>query len=173
MAYQSWSVIYGEQPSASKWNILGSNDAHFYSFLGDNTAWQTWTPTYTNFTLGTSTVVAYYIKIGRWVRVRLQITMAAGFSFTGSAMLPSLPVTAVSGYATSAYGGNGTARYIDTSPATSYWGSVRLLNTTQANPQVFQTGASYMTGSSLTSTVPFTWATTDILYLDFSYEAAA
>lgn len=29
MAYQSWSVVFGEQPSAAKWNILGSNDASF------------------------------------------------------------------------------------------------------------------------------------------------
>lgn len=27
--YQSWSVVFGEQPSAAKWNILGTNDAGF------------------------------------------------------------------------------------------------------------------------------------------------
>lgn len=29
MAYAPWSVVFGEQPSASKWNILGTNDAGF------------------------------------------------------------------------------------------------------------------------------------------------
>lgn len=29
MAYVAWSVVYGEQPSAAKWNILGTNDASF------------------------------------------------------------------------------------------------------------------------------------------------
>ena len=29
MAYSAWSVVFGEQPSASKWNILGANDASF------------------------------------------------------------------------------------------------------------------------------------------------
>lgn len=29
MSYQSWSVVFGEQPSAAKWNILGTNDADF------------------------------------------------------------------------------------------------------------------------------------------------
>ncbi len=29
MAYASWSVVFGEQPSAAKWNILGTNDAAF------------------------------------------------------------------------------------------------------------------------------------------------
>lgn len=37
MAYTAFSVVFGEQPSAAKWNTLGSNDAHFYSFLGDST----------------------------------------------------------------------------------------------------------------------------------------
>ncbi len=30
MAYSAWSVVFGEQPSAAKWNILGTNDAGFY-----------------------------------------------------------------------------------------------------------------------------------------------
>lgn len=34
MAYASWSVVFGEQPSASKWNILGTNDASFNNGTG-------------------------------------------------------------------------------------------------------------------------------------------
>lgn len=34
MAYASWSVVFGEQPSASKWNILGTNDASFNDGTG-------------------------------------------------------------------------------------------------------------------------------------------
>lgn len=34
MAYASWSVVFGEQPSASKWNILGTNDAAFNNGTG-------------------------------------------------------------------------------------------------------------------------------------------
>lgn len=36
MAYQSWSVAFGEQPSAAKWNILGTNDASFADGTGIN-----------------------------------------------------------------------------------------------------------------------------------------
>lgn len=36
MAYASWSVVFGEQPSASKWNILGTNDASFNDSTGIN-----------------------------------------------------------------------------------------------------------------------------------------
>ena len=34
MAYAAWSVVYGEQPTASKWNILGTNDASFNDGTG-------------------------------------------------------------------------------------------------------------------------------------------
>lgn len=34
MAYTSWSVTFGEQPSAAKWNILGTNDASFNDGTG-------------------------------------------------------------------------------------------------------------------------------------------
>lgn len=33
MAYAAWSVVFGEQPSAAKWNILGTNDARFESWI--------------------------------------------------------------------------------------------------------------------------------------------
>lgn len=36
MAYASWSVVFGEQPSAAKWNILGLNDASFNDGTGLN-----------------------------------------------------------------------------------------------------------------------------------------
>jgi hypothetical protein len=37
MAYTTWSVVFGEQPSAAKWNLLGSNDASFNDGTGINT----------------------------------------------------------------------------------------------------------------------------------------
>lgn len=37
MAYTAWSVVFGEQPSAAKWNILGTNDAHFNAYIGSGT----------------------------------------------------------------------------------------------------------------------------------------
>lgn len=37
MAYVSWSVVFGEQPSAAKWNILGTNDASFNDGTGIGT----------------------------------------------------------------------------------------------------------------------------------------
>lgn len=36
-SYQSWSVVFGEQPSAAKWNILGTNDSAFNDGTGIGT----------------------------------------------------------------------------------------------------------------------------------------
>jgi hypothetical protein len=36
MAYAVFSVVFGEQPSAAKWNILGTNDAEFNSMIRHN-----------------------------------------------------------------------------------------------------------------------------------------
>lgn len=37
MAYAAWSVVAGEQPTAAKWNILGTNDASFNDGTGIGT----------------------------------------------------------------------------------------------------------------------------------------
>ena len=34
--YQAWSVVAGETPTTTKWNLLGSNDASFNTGLGFN-----------------------------------------------------------------------------------------------------------------------------------------
>lgn len=34
MGYVAWSVVFGEQPTAAKWNILGENDASFNDGTG-------------------------------------------------------------------------------------------------------------------------------------------
>ena len=34
MTYVAWSVTFGEQPTAAKWNILGTNDASFNDGTG-------------------------------------------------------------------------------------------------------------------------------------------
>ncbi len=38
MAYIPWSVVFGEQPSAAKWSILGANDASFNDGSGIGTS---------------------------------------------------------------------------------------------------------------------------------------
>lgn len=56
MAYASWSVVFGEQPSAAKWNILGTNDAYFDSYI-DRTGFVVQVKGSTNTLNGTTSTV--------------------------------------------------------------------------------------------------------------------
>lgn len=111
MAYQSWSVVFGEQPSAAKWNILGTNDVsfndgsgiasdaihpnHLATGLSSTTwAWASWTPTWTNLTIGNGTNDAKYIQIGKTVIWRLVFDFGSTTSISGNPIF-SLPVTSV------------------------------------------------------------------------------
>lgn len=163
MAYTSWSVVYGEQPSAAKWNILGTNDAHFYSFLGDNLAWQSWTPTFANFTKGSATVTAKYTQVGKTVHFRLEVTLSS--STMGSIPTFTLPVTSTS-YLTGTTIGHLAILDFGT---TSYFGRVRLSSTTVANMEYWDTNVA---GQNITVSAPMTWANNDIFSVTGTYEAA-
>jgi hypothetical protein len=75
MAYASWSVVFGEQPSAAKWNILGTNDSAFNDGTGlpmNNaasayvaTAETTTSTTYTDLATVTDTVTVTIGATGR------------------------------------------------------------------------------------------------------------
>lgn len=96
MAYVAWSVVFGETPSASKWNILGTNDQSFndgtgigaLAVVGASIAalaitnaklnnatgelggvWQNWTPTISNGGGSISATVnwAKYMVIGKTI----------------------------------------------------------------------------------------------------------
>lgn len=168
MAYASWSVVFGEQPSATKWNILGTNDAHFYSFLGDNLAWQTYSPTLTNISGGTTTY-AKYLQVGKTVFVRFRYVLAGAGIGTGPQI--SLPVAPATNYVD----GDplmADARLIDTGTDTC----PARVSIDQTNDRIFinreQTSSVDSTLQSITSTTPFTWANTDVISVAFIYEAA-
>lgn len=108
MAYASWSVVFGEQPSAAKWNILGTNDASFNDGTGIATGaitpeklntgsgtswvWTSHSPTYGGFSANPSGGRVAYIRIGKLVYFHHDRT-SAGTSNT-TAFTISLPVAA-------------------------------------------------------------------------------
>lgn len=184
MAYQSWSVVFGEQPSASKWGILGTNDASFNDGTGigagailpnnliasastlNTWAWDSWTPIWTNITVGNGTVVAKYIQIGKFVRCKLKFTMGSTSSISSNNAF-SLPVTATSPVGIAI--GN---CYLEDLGVFGYEGSIRLASTTTATIIIWNAGGSYVTSTGIGSTAPFTWATGDFFGCSFAYEAA-
>lgn len=189
MAYASWSVVFGEQPSAAKWNILGTNDASFNDGTGiadgaikpehllngsstlNTWAYDSWTPTLSNRLNNTKwDKVCAYMQIGKTVICRFKITAntttpmdggSAGATFT-------LPVTAVD-YSVNAIAGYplGEAGFIDNG-TTSIIAKVVYISTTTAN-FMYNSSAVF---ANPTSTAPFTWTTSDAIYATFTYQAA-
>lgn len=184
MAYASWSVVFGEQPSAAKWNILGTNDASFNNGTGignqaifpnhvtsggssSSWAWQTYTPTYSGISGGT-TNFAKYLQIGKTVHFRVKYTLA-GAGVSGDTRV-SLPVTANSDYTTYMFIGTGDA--FDSSTSTHYPGVVGLQSTTSASLTYINVGGTYALWATATATIPITWATSDYIFWQGTYEAA-
>lgn len=183
MAYSSWSVVLNEQPSAAKWNILGTNDASFndgtgiaasaitpeklLTGTGTSWAWQSWTPSYTNITVGNGTVVAKYVQIGKSVLARYSLTLGTTSS-VGTDPTVSLPVTANSGYVAGDIMGQ---FYAEDTGGYIYDGFLWFATTTTATLKM-KDPASYVRNLSITSSVPFIWGNTDKIHLSFQFEAA-
>lgn len=174
MAYTSWSVSFGEQPSAAKWNILGSNDAHFYGFLGDNEAWTSFTPTWTNLTIGNATQVGKYYKVGNAVLFRLSVVFGNSTSM-GSVPYFTPPVTAIDYADTHLTPVIGSIRVRDDSVGTVFSGFCvyRTTNSFQIQVSTATGGAGTGIGQTdFSSTVPWTWTTGDEFYIQGFYESA-
>lgn len=186
MAYTSWSVVFGEQPSAAKWNILGTNDASFNdgsgiaddaitpekltTGAGSSWAWQDWTPTLTNMTLGSGTVTAKYIQIGKTVHLYFEFTLGSG-SAMGTNPQFSLPVGAAARYGTHSHT-IGSA-YIEDFANSALQGVTRLQgSTTTASVRSLGTAGTTANLAQISATSPFTWGSGDYLNTTCTYEAA-
>lgn len=190
MAYASWSVVFGEQPSAAKWNILGTNDASFNDgtgiaasaitpeklLTGTGTAWgyTSYTPALTNATLGNGTLTSYYKQIGKHVHYYGRFTLGST-SAVATGPRVALPVTASSNYTVAAQTYTiGTIYYEDTG-VSGYLGLPSLgaaSGLTTFSTASLAASGTYVQTSGVTSTAPFTWATGDSMAWSVNYEAA-
>ena len=188
MAYASWSVVFGEQPSAAKWNILGTNDASFndgtgiddgaitpvnlQSGTGSSWVWQSWTPTLTNITVGSGTLRAKYIQIGKTVHFRLTFIYGSGSS-VGGAVSITLPVAPHAEYEAAAVNGDyiGLVRLTDNATAV-YEGDARLRTGSTCDMVIQGASGTYVNQpAAIAGGVPMTWASGDRLYWAGTYEA--
>jgi hypothetical protein len=138
-------------------------------------AWTTFTPTFTSigagtdWAIGNATTSAAYLRVGRSLFFRVQVTWGTTTTFGTKALGMSLPLAAI------AYSGTnpvlGEAAYFDASTAKVYVGRVNYRGQTEV--QFVQTGvsATYVETGSVTSTLPFTWVSTDQLNAQFYFES--
>lgn len=134
-------------------------------------AWSSWTPTWTNQTLGASTVVAKYQRVGKLIVARLNIILGAGFNVTGSIIF-SLPVNRAAFAGTSGLTPIGHCRLFDTSAPATLEGVVISTAVGTALVAVHDSSGTYLVATGTGATVPFTWATGDEVSLQICYEGA-
>lgn len=132
-------------------------------------AWTSFTPTLggTGWAIGDGTAAGLYVKSGKTVHLRIKITFGASSTFgSGAALTLSLPVTGLGGQA----GFGMQSIFQDTSAGALYRGAVAIGNTTTLT--CYSTTNANGAMSGLLSTTPFTWATTDLILISGTYEAA-
>lgn len=135
---------------------------------GTTWVWQSYTPTWTNLTVGNGTVTAKYARIGKTVILRIKFVMG-GTSVMGSSPTFSLPVTAISEYNSRYSVGS---LYLEDAGVAAYYGAMELSNTTTGAPNTFGTGGTYASSAGVSAAVPFTWGTGDFFNGTLVYEAA-
>ena len=128
-------------------------------------AWTTFSPTWTNLTVGNGTVVARYARVNNivqfWIRVAFGTT-----SSIGGVVSVTIPVNMHASLAATSVR-IGDCSYRDNSAGQQYWGGA-LAN--GADKVALFDNASPC--ANVNTTVPFAWAQDDVLFVTGRYEAA-
>lgn len=130
-------------------------------------AWADWTPTWTNFTPGSATIVAKYTQIGKTVHYVLKVNLNS--TTVGSSVSFTLPVKSSSNYLSGAVIGN---LYMLDVGTTEMYGVVRFSSTTTGILVVYNAAGTYLAYTNFAANVPFTWANNDAFCVTGTYEAA-
>ena len=133
-------------------------------------AWTDWTPTWTNLTVGNATQTAVYSQVGKIVFFRIFLTLGSTSS-VGTSPQFTLPVTASTTAYSSGLANIGTVNLRDTGTG-SFQGNVAFNSSTSAVLFAHNVSGTRIVNSDVTSTVPFTWTSTDVIVCNGIYEAA-
>jgi len=130
--------------------------------------WSTWTPTWTNLTVGDGTQTARYIQIGKLVVASNRLVFGSTTAITGS-ISSSVPVA---GSTTGNVIPVGQVSFGDTGTAT-HLGFIRM-NTGATSLGIFTlgVGGASPTVGLVSATAPFTWVATDTIEFQITYQAA-
>jgi hypothetical protein len=176
----SGTVLDGvDVKSGATGNIIGHNDLVNTTtpIRDDGTGtvlppgvYRDWTPAYTNLTVGNGTVVARHTQNGNLVDCYYELTFGTT-TVMGTNPTISTPVSAASTY-TNATDWVGGLAILDTG-TTSYFGVIRLNTVDRFEPLAQKITLTYLRIERLTSAIPMTWATGDVLSFTATFEAAA
>lgn len=134
-------------------------------------AWATWTPTWTNLTIGSAVVTARYTVTGKTVTGWIKVVFGAG-SVMGSSPSFSAPVTAASGYGTGAYNVIGSGYAEDAGVAALNCFAAFNASTANISLLTMNTAGTYGNLVPFAATTPLSWNSNDFFNVSFKYEAA-
>jgi hypothetical protein len=157
----------GDLSADAIWDKARIGDVfHTHNGTVANGKWTTFTPSWTNVTVGNGTVTARYTRVmGKTIKGYVRFVLGGTSAITGGVSV-SIPVTAHADMAATNVR-VGYATYLDDSTGSRYWGApiigtaTTLVLCDNANPYAQITGA-----------IPFAWATSDVLYVFFEFEEA-
>jgi hypothetical protein len=132
-------------------------------------AWSSWTPTWTNLTIGNATVAATYTQIGKTVNFVVNVTFGSTSSM-GTNPTFSLPVNAVTTGMIFPEVVWGNAGMSVSGVGTVFFGIVIYGSATTAEITTYNVAGTYPSLSGITSTAPFTWTNGSILVCTGSYQ---
>lgn len=130
-------------------------------------AWTSYTPTFTNFTLGNGTItLAKYSKVGKNVNLKVLVTLGSTSSVSGRIGI-SLPITAT---------GDNQDRITNVcgliAGGVAATGFVALGSSTRADLYALVANTTYVTNSNTAFNIPGTWTTGNTFSFTLTYEAA-
>jgi hypothetical protein len=152
-------------PASDLNDITGSLNL-LYPGTSSTLAWDSYTPTFTNFTLGNGTITrAKYIQIGKTVNLDIVISLGTTSSVSGRIGI-SLPIT-------SAYNFTNPTTLCDLSAgASNSNGVASQSSTTQIDLYAINSAGTYIVRANTSSTIPGTWASGSTFAFKYTYEAA-
>jgi len=131
-------------------------------------SYTTFTPTYTNLTVGNGTNEGRYLRVGNTVHVTQKLVFGSTTSITGNVSL-SFPISTITNTNIANLGG---VHFLDAGVAL-YIGTVQQNDATSFYLTTPTTTGTYLVGNDLlNATRPFTWSTGDGFYLTYTYEVA-
>lgn len=127
-----------------------------------DTSWSSYTPTFTNFTLGNGTLSAQYFRVGKTVHLNVQVTLGSTSSVTGL-ITCSLPIAFAS-----------STRFVGYARALAVINYIMHVIPSSSNMALYavSTSGSYAATTNTSATVPNTWASGHQFLITSTYEIA-
>jgi hypothetical protein len=124
----------------------------------------TFTPTWSNLTLGNASVnTGYYLKVGKLVNVHFSLVLGSTTSIGGSVNMTNLPFAVNRRH----YGGG----HVENTSVDTWAARGRATEgTTNCNIQIWASNSTYSQIRGLSATAPFTWGNGDTIVIDVTYQ---